>query len=165
MTQLETTPLVSNNNKIFFRSPLKPPNKEVDRKKKANEFVRHRVQEERHKHEKNCDNKNTRSNDENIEHAPTPAKEDKNKKVDKKDKKEEKKDNKKENKPEKPKEEKKELTKAEKKEIKKEAKAEKKNAKKEAKLEAKKEKSEKKDKSEKKEKSDKKDKKEEPVKT
>ncbi|XP_054267463.1 uncharacterized protein LOC128989577 [Macrosteles quadrilineatus] len=159
VTQLETTPLVSNNNKnkTYFRSPLKPTNKEPERKKPPIVIQKPKVKEERHKEEKTSDNK--KNNEENIDRDPTTStRDDKSKKIDKKEKKEEKKENKKEVKQEKPKEEKKELTKAEKKEIKKEAKAEKKNAKKEAKLEAKKEKNEKK------EKSDKKEKKEESVK-
>ncbi|XP_075211034.1 uncharacterized protein LOC142318336 [Lycorma delicatula] len=144
VTQLETTHPVSNNSSSnYFRTPLKPPNKEVEKRKKSVEFalVKQKVKDEKRKDDKVTDNKKT--NDENIKVITEDSKG--SKKSDKREKKEEKKENKKESKGEKSKEEKKELTKAEKKELKKEAKAEKKNAKKEAKSESKKEKSDKKD--------------------
>ncbi|XP_067002814.2 uncharacterized protein DDB_G0284459-like [Anabrus simplex] len=118
VTQLETTPLIKTSSSNYFRSPLRPANKEDKRKA-----------------DKRREDK--RDNEENLENK---RKEEKMKKADKKESKADKKADKKEEKKD-AKVEKKDC-KSEKKESKKEAKAEKKESKKEAKAEKKKEKKE-----------------------
>ncbi|RZF43286.1 hypothetical protein LSTR_LSTR001547 [Laodelphax striatellus] len=146
----------------YFRSALKTPNKDLDKKKRNVEIVATKKNANSNEVKKKDDSStsassscngsnNIKTSDNNKKKAADePVKviieEKGNKKsVDKRDKKEEKKENKKDSKDDAKSKEKKELTKAEKKELKKEAKAEKKAAKKEAKNESKKDKSEKKD--------------------
>ncbi|XP_049798999.1 nucleolar protein 58 [Schistocerca nitens] len=122
VTQLETTPVNRTSKSSYFRSPLKPANKED--KRRSEKWKDERKKEDRKDNEENLENK---------------KKEEKmNKKAEKKEAKLEKKADKKEEKKE-AKAEKKEKT--EKKENKKEAKAEAKESKKAAKAEKKKEKS------------------------
>ncbi|XP_039280334.1 serine-rich adhesin for platelets [Nilaparvata lugens] len=148
----------------YFRSALKTPNKDLDKKKCTVEIVPTKKNSNSNQVKKKDDSSrptsassscnssnNIKTSDNNKKKAnDEPVKviieEKGNKKsVDKRDKKEEKKESKKDSKDDTKSKEKKELTKAEKKELKKEAKAEKKAAKKEAKNESKKEKAEKKE--------------------
>ncbi|XP_069692235.1 chromatin assembly factor 1 subunit A-B [Periplaneta americana] len=132
VTQLETTPLLKNSTTTtttttstttttYFRSPLKPANKED--KKKGEKRREDKKKDERKDKDENLDNKK--------------KEEKQNKKSEKKEAKADKKEEKKEVKTEK-----KDSSKTDKKESKKEAKTEKKESKKEAKAEKKKEKKE-----------------------